>query len=437
MVNDPQQPALHWLTAAIVKTGLASNLSRARILQAVPTDAAASVAWDLAARAFELSQEQISRIVGAAYGLQVANTRFLEPEAATFLPEEVARQLGVIPVRHTDVTIVVATANPLDMSIEGRVNALSGRRTILSVASPTDIAAAQDRVYGAAQPADFVLTNLRLQTAMQRVELPAKVQTLPSRGGAVDRLIRLILFEAVKAHATEISLEPRARGGRITFILGGESRTVVFLPIAVTLRIMARVRYWARSGFLDERGRMVARVDGERFELELKLEGREPLDPIRVEVIGSRGSGTPQPRVNRPASQPEESWGTAPVALVVDDEPGDRLLLRTMLKRSGFEIVEAEDGVEALTRLQSDQDFDVVLLDLMMPRMSGLEVLTRIRETVRTAGMPVIVVTASEDPEDRKRLLEAGADDYLQKPINPPRVAERVRALLRRSMPVG
>ena len=108
-----------------------------------------------------------------------------------------------------------------------------------------------------------------------------------------------------------------------------------------------------------------------------------------------------------------------------------------MLKRSGCHVVEATDGVEALTILQGPEDFDVVLLDLMMPRVSGLEVLTRIRETVRTAGLPVIVVTGSEDPEDRRRLMAAGADDYLQKPIHPPQVAERVKALLRRTMPLS
>jgi len=108
-----------------------------------------------------------------------------------------------------------------------------------------------------------------------------------------------------------------------------------------------------------------------------------------------------------------------------------------MLKRTGFDIVEAHDGVDAMTKLQGAHDFDVVLLDLKMPRLSGLEVLTRMRQTVRTAGMPVIVITASEDPEDKRRLLEAGADDYLQKPIDPPRVAKRVKALLKRSMPVA
>ncbi len=437
MPKDTQRNSLHWLTAAVVKTGLVSNLPRAAVLEALPAGTETAPAWDLAAEAFGLSHEQIARILGAAYGLQVANMRFLEPEAASFLPEGTARGLGVVPLRHTDLTIVVACANPLDAKIEGQVGALSGRRVVTAIASPTDIGAALDRVYGQSEPADFVLTNLRLQTAMQRVELPAGAQSIPSRGTAVDRLVRLILFEAVKARASRISLEPRERGGRIAFVVEGTSRTVVFLPVAVTLRIMARLRHWSRSGMVRSDNRMVVRVDGERYELVFRLAGSEALDPIQIDVLGGEAPALQPVSATDWAASASDHWNRTPVALVVDDEPGDRLLLRTMLKRSGFEVVEAVDGVEALTTLQGDQDFDVVLLDLMMPRISGLEVLTRIRETVRTAGMPVIVVTASDDPEDRRQLMGAGADDYLQKPIHPPRVVERVRALLRRSMPVA
>lgn len=440
MAQDSPQPTLHWLTAAVVNTGLVSNLAPKDILAAIPAGTDTTEAWTLASDGFGLNQEQIAQIVAAAYGLQAANTRFLQPEASTFIPEDVARTLGIVPVRHTDATIVVATANPLDQGIEGAVNKLSGRRAVLAVAGPTAIRAAQHRVYNATEPAAFVLSNLHLKTAMQRVELPAKAQTLPSRASAVERLIRLIFFEAVKGQATEIRLEPKDRGGKIAFRVAGESRTFVYLPVAVILRIMARIRHWARSGLLDQEGRMLIRIDGQRVDLTLKLDGTEALDPICIAVKAPASAATIPLAPSRAADAEEPAtpnWSNTPTALVVDDEAGDRLLLRTMLKRSGFDIVEAVDGVEALTKLQGERDFDVVLLDLMMPRMSGLDVLTRLRRTVRTAGMPVIVVTASEDPEDRRRLLEAGADDYLQKPIDPPKVVHRVKSLLRRSLPVA
>ncbi|MGI9625570.1 MAG: response regulator [Longimicrobiales bacterium] len=449
MAQDQRQQAIHWLTAAVVKTGLVSHLPAKDVRAAIPTDATTAQAWQRASEAFQLSQDQLAQIVAAAYGLQVTNTRFLQPEAGAFVPEDVARELEIVPIRHSDATIVIATSNPLDTRLEGKVKMLAGRKTVLSVAGPTDIKGAQDRIYDDTLQAEFVLTNLHLNTAMQAVELPAKAQTIPSRATPVERLIRLILFEAVKAGASDVRLEPKERGGKVAFVVGGEVRTFVFLPVAVILRIMARVRHWARSGLLDQEGRMVVRIDGDRHDLELKLEGTEAVDPISISLRSPSvepSATMAQPEEDAPrevAPDPETPktepvpWEAPPLALVVDDEPGDRLLLRTLLKRSGFDIVEAKDGVEAMTRLQADWDFDVVLLDLKMPRMSGLEVLGRIRQTVRTAGMPVIVITASEDPEDRRRLMEAGADDYLIKPINPPRVAERVKALLRRSLPVG
>lgn len=435
MAQSSPQPTLHWLTAAVVNTGLVSNMSRQEILSAIPEGTPTDEAWELGTGRFGLSQEQLAQIVAAAYGLQSANTRFLQPEASAFVPEDVAKTLGVVPVRHTDATIVVATANPLDSGIEGTVSKLSGRRAVLAVAGPTAIKAAHDRVYGGTQAADFVLSNLHLNTAMQAVELPAKAQTIPSRASSVERLIRLILFEAVKGEASEIRLEPKDRGGKIAFRVHGESRTFVYLPVAVIIRIMARIRHWSRIGLLDQEGRMLIRIDGQRYDLTLRLDGADALDPI---VIGVAHPGATAPNEETAAGEDgKDLWGKTATALVVDDEAGDRLLLRAMLKRSGFDIVEAVDGVEALTELQGERDFDVVLLDLMMPRMSGLEVLTRLRQTVRTAGMPVVVITGSQDPEDQRRLLEAGADDYLQKPIDPPRVAQRVKALLRRSLPVA
>ena len=96
--------------------------------------------------------------------------------------------------------------------------------------------------------------------------------------------------------------------------------------------------------------------------------------------------------------------------------------------------VEAADGLEALSHLQGDVDFDVMLLDLLMPKLPGLGVLERVRKTVRTAGLPVVVITASRDEAHKREILAAGADDYLEKPIDPAKIASRVKALLRRSM---
>jgi DNA-binding response OmpR family regulator len=132
--------------------------------------------------------------------------------------------------------------------------------------------------------------------------------------------------------------------------------------------------------------------------------------------------------------QREASAASVGPILVVEDEPDDRLLIRAVLQEVGFHIMEAEDGPPALELLESgEHDFCLVILDLFMPQMHGNEVLKRIRRSLSTQALPVIVLTASPNPRDEIELLEAGADDYLLKPIVADRLEARVRAVLRRS----
>jgi phosphate regulon transcriptional regulator PhoB len=118
--------------------------------------------------------------------------------------------------------------------------------------------------------------------------------------------------------------------------------------------------------------------------------------------------------------------------LVVEDEADIRELLRYSLTQEGYAVEEAADGAEALDRIERRAP-DLVLLDLMLPRMSGLELCRRLRANSETAQMPVIVVTAKSAEVDRILGLEMGADDYVVKPFSPREVVARVKALLRRA----
>ncbi|HVN89066.1 MAG TPA: response regulator transcription factor [Candidatus Binataceae bacterium] len=117
--------------------------------------------------------------------------------------------------------------------------------------------------------------------------------------------------------------------------------------------------------------------------------------------------------------------------LIVEDEADIRELLRYSLTQEGFAVEEAADGAEALDRITRRAP-DLVLLDLMLPRMSGLELCRRLRANVETAQIPVIVVTAKSAEVDRVLGLEMGADDYVVKPFSPREVVARVKAMLRR-----
>lgn len=115
--------------------------------------------------------------------------------------------------------------------------------------------------------------------------------------------------------------------------------------------------------------------------------------------------------------------------LVVDDEERIRRLLRMYLERENYKIEEAEDGETALA-MALDKDYDLILLDLMLPGISGEEVCKRLREKKAT---PVIMLTAKEEEADRVQGFEVGADDYVVKPFSPREIVLRVKALLRRS----
>ena len=125
-----------------------------------------------------------------------------------------------------------------------------------------------------------------------------------------------------------------------------------------------------------------------------------------------------------------------PSILVVEDEAALLALLRYNLERQGFHVEEATDGQEALTRIAEAKP-DLVLLDWMLPSLSGIEVCRQIRRRPATRDLPVIMVTARTEDQDAVRALDTGADDYITKPFAVEALLARIRALLRRSSTVG
>jgi len=120
--------------------------------------------------------------------------------------------------------------------------------------------------------------------------------------------------------------------------------------------------------------------------------------------------------------------------LIVDDEPDALELVEFNLRGAGFEVITAADGAAALRRAQADQP-DLVVLDLMLPEIDGLEVCKVLRRNPVTASLPVIMLTAKGTELDRVLGLEIGADDYLTKPFSPRELVLRIRKLLQRTQP--
>ncbi|MDT0630295.1 response regulator transcription factor [Rubrivirga sp. S365] len=117
--------------------------------------------------------------------------------------------------------------------------------------------------------------------------------------------------------------------------------------------------------------------------------------------------------------------------LVVDDEPDLVELIQYALEAQGFTVLTAADGVEALALAEAERP-DLLVVDIMMPRMDGIALTAQVRERGALRLTPILMLTARTDERDEIAGLQAGADDYLPKPVSPKRLVSRVKALLRR-----
>lgn len=124
-----------------------------------------------------------------------------------------------------------------------------------------------------------------------------------------------------------------------------------------------------------------------------------------------------------------DASGTPRLILIAEDDADIRALVAFRLERAGYEVVAAEDGEEALA-LIAERKPDLALLDVMMPKLDGLEVTRRLRADEATKRIPVILLTARVQESDIARGLEAGADDYIKKPFSPQELRARVEAVL-------
>jgi adenylate cyclase len=142
------------------------------------------------------------------------------------------------------------------------------------------------------------------------------------------------------------------------------------------------------------------------------------------------GSRTPNSNGTNSGHEPEENMRTPPHILIVDDEPINLDILQTRLAVHGYEILTATNGEEALA-VATAQRPDLILLDVMMPKMDGIDVCRRLKADASLPFMPIILVTAKADSKDVVAGLEAGADEYLTKPVDQAALVARVKSMLR------
>ncbi len=160
-----------------------------------------------------------------------------------------------------------------------------------------------------------------------------------------------------------------------------------------------------------------------------------PLSAAGGNGSAAGGNGSARGNGSRNGASDEEMGDEGPPhVLLVDDDGTTRSIARGILEKAmGYRVTESSDGSDAILRLARGETYSLMLLDLDMPQLGGRDVLKSVRQSMATAGLPVVVLTGTPDPDSEIELMEMGADDYLRKPIDPPRLQTRVKAALRRA----
>lgn len=260
------------------------------------------------------------------------------------------------------------------------------------------------------------------------------------RGIVAQRLVRRICPDCVEQTngqlnasesrlATIYGIKPpvRPKSCAKCGMTGYRGRTPVneaFLPTSPILEMIAK-------GATVQELQRAATLAGMRPMREVALEkvklGSSTLEEVE-RVLGERISEM------APEMAPEIAPTTdQPAILLVDDDPTIRTLARALLEKNSFRVTEVGDGPAAVEHFAAGKECALVVLDLDLPTLSGLEVLARLRGSPSSAGVPVVVLTGSDGDEVEVSAMDAGADDYIRKPLEPARFVARVKAALRRA----
>jgi type II secretory ATPase GspE/PulE/Tfp pilus assembly ATPase PilB-like protein/ActR/RegA family two-component response regulator len=294
----------------------------------------------------------------------------------------------------------------------------------------------------AAATGHLVLATLHTNDAMSAVarlaDLGLDRPTIAAvlRGALAQRLVRRLCpdckepvfsgyTEDEKRLAAQYGLQPtmRAAGCAKCNNTGYRGR----LPIDEVAVITPSIGEQIAAGATAPQLQRLAVAQGMRPLREVALDRVRNQETTLEEVERVLGEAAEEPTIGVAAP------GGPPSILLADDDAMLRHLATAILESGGYRVVQATDGAAAIAILESGQDISMVITDLRMPGMDGEEVVKALRRKVSTALLPLIVLTGSDEHDTEVRLMDAGADDYIRKPIDPPRFLARVKAALRRA----
>ncbi len=338
------------------------------------------------------------------------------PLAVRLVPERLARRHSVVPLEVDNRQLTYATCRPFNAEGESDLGFASGRRTTLKVATRTAVAAALELCYPkAAAPA--------------AVAPGATPRAVPATAAAAAiAMCHKIIAGAAEAGAAEVQITSGSVDAGIRYRVGGVFQAPLNIPVEDLTRIAERLKIMARLGTAvrnrSQDGMFQATVNGSVTHVRLSVQPTIDGDLIVLNV-DPRGAGAVR-RVGRLSGQAGRRR-----ILVVEDEPITRMLVKVLLERDRYEVLEATNGQQAIEMAARERP-SLVLIDLNMPVMNGYEAIGSLRREFASGALPIIVLTADDGDSVQRRVLELGADDYLIKPFEPAVLMARVNAAFQR-----
>ena len=328
---------MHWLAAAAARAGI-----KGADVLVIPSDISLIDAWEIASRTLGISAPELAKALAPAFGLAEAEFEKAEPRALSLLPERIARKYHVFPLREDERHLVVATCDPTNIEVEHAIGFAAGRRPIFELATPAAIDEALFQSFSSGERAmDQLLSSVDEQVAdavriVEELE-PEAVAASEVDSAPVVKLTNLILRDAILQSASDIHIEPGAKGGTVRFRVDGVMRHYMQLPMVALNRVVSRIKVLGKLDIADrirpQDGRSRVSVDGRYVDL-------------RISTVATRDAEKAVIRILRPENTRKlEEIGITPRELA---------RLRQLLNcRDGIVIVTGPTGSGKTTTLYS------------------------------------------------------------------------------------
>jgi type II secretory ATPase GspE/PulE/Tfp pilus assembly ATPase PilB-like protein len=286
----------HWLASIALEAGYQGAGSY------LPQPGASqSESWLAICQVCSLNEQELTGVVAGHFDLPVANLARAEPRAMRLIPEKVATQFGVVPLREDSRTITVATSDPRNLEMEEAIRFASGRRPRFEVAAPREILAAIETSYTPTRVIESLLNGLDLSGSdgVVRVVDPHGPEAVAAReveSAPVVKLTNLILRQAAKERASDVHIEPAANGGVVRFRVDGVLRPHMKLPGQALARVVSRIKIIANMDITDrlrpQDGRARLQVDDHVFDMRVSTVPTRESEKAVIRLLDPQATRT-------------------------------------------------------------------------------------------------------------------------------------------------